>query len=251
MQRIRFSALLVTLAVTAFSLTLAGCGSGGPAPPAASMSAGESQEGQSAGESRTGGRIAEVVQVRADGPSNDTPARPAIIPAARPEVVIDTSLGKIRVRLFPEQSPNTVDNFLANYVDRGFYDNTIIHFAAKGFIVAAGGFGTDFEPAEPRAYIASEADNGLKNVRGTVAMSRDPEHIDSANCQFFINLADNPSLDHKSRDDAASFGYCVFGEVVEGMDVAERIAQAPVTDRENFPSTPQEKVVIRSIARTR
>jgi hypothetical protein len=129
MQRIRFSALLVTLALPAFSLTLAGCGSGGP--PAASMSAAGSQEGQSAGESRTGSRVAEVVQVRADGPSNDTPARPAIIPAARPEVVIDTSLGKIRLRLFPEQSPNTVDNFLANYVDRGFYDNTIIHFAAR------------------------------------------------------------------------------------------------------------------------
>jgi cyclophilin family peptidyl-prolyl cis-trans isomerase len=251
MQRIRFSASFVTLALTAFSLALAGCGSGGPAPPAASISAAGLQEGQSAGESRTGSHVAEVVQVRADGPSNETPARPAIIPAARPEVVLDTSLGKIRLRLFPEQAPITVDNFLTNYVDRGFYDNTIIHYAASGFIIAAGGFSTDYQPAEPRAYIASEADNGLKNVRGTVAMSRDPEHMDSANCQFFINLADNPSLDHKSRDDAASFGYCVFGEVVEGMDVVDRISELPVVDQEGFPSTPQEKVIIRSITRTR
>jgi cyclophilin family peptidyl-prolyl cis-trans isomerase len=179
----------------------------------------------------------------------ETPAQPVIAPAARPEVVIDTNLGKIRLRLHPEQAPVTVDNFLSNYVDRGFYDNTIVHFSGRGFLVAAGGYSTDYQAAEPRAYIASEADNGLKNVRGAVAMSRDPAHIDSANCQFFINVADNPSLDHQSRDDAASFGYCVFGEVVEGMEVVDRIAESPVIDREGFPSTPKEPVVIQSIAR--
>jgi len=165
-------------------------------------------------------------------------------------VVLDTSLGKIRIRLFPDKSPLTVDNFLSNYVDRGFYDNSIFHYAEKGFIVAAGGFNTEYQAPEPRAYIANEAHNGLKNLRGTMAMSRDPEYANSATCQFFINVADNPSLDHTSREDSASYGYCVFGEVVEGMDVVDRIAEAPVVDKENFPSTPQEQAVIHSIRRS-
>jgi cyclophilin family peptidyl-prolyl cis-trans isomerase len=249
MQRIHFSAWLVALALPASLLGLSACGSGTNAPPAASMSAAGSQPHQSAGEARSGNRVADVVQVRADGPSNETPAWTSLPTVIRPEVVVVTNLGQIRLRLFPEQAPVTVDNFLANYVERSFYDNTIIHFAEANFLIAAGGFSTDYQPAEPRAYIANEADNGLKNRRGTVAMSRDPELIDSANCQFFINVSDNQALDHQSRDDAASFGYCVFGEVVEGMEIVDRISQMPTVDREDFPSTPQEQVVIRSISR--
>jgi cyclophilin family peptidyl-prolyl cis-trans isomerase len=90
-----------------------------------------------------------VVQIRADGPSNETPAWTSLPQAPRPEVVIDTNLGPIRLRLFPEQAPVTVDNFLANYVDRSFYDNTIIHFAQPNFLIAAGGFSTDYQPANP------------------------------------------------------------------------------------------------------
>jgi cyclophilin family peptidyl-prolyl cis-trans isomerase len=249
MQRIHFSAWLVALAVPASLLGLSGCGAGTDAPTAASISATGTQAEQSAGEARNGNGLADVVQIRADGPSNETPAWTSLPQAKPPEVVIDTHLGQIRLQLFPEQAPVTVDNFLANYVDRSFYDNTIVHFAQANFLVAAGGFSTDYQPGEPRAYIASEADNGLKNRRGTVAMSRDPELIDSANCQFFINVSDNPTLDHQGRDDAASFGYCVFGEVVEGMDIVDRISQLPTVDREDFPSTPQEQVVIRSISR--
>jgi peptidyl-prolyl cis-trans isomerase A (cyclophilin A) len=248
MQRTRFSVWLVILAMPISFVGLSGCGSGTDAPPSASIPATGLPSTQSAGEARSESPTG-VVQVRAAGPSSETPAQMTTMKAPDPEVVIDTNLGAIRLRLFADHAPATVDNFLANYVERGFYDDTIIHFVDPGFLIAAGGFGTDYGAVRPRAYIGSEADNGLKNVRGTIAMARDPDHIDSANCQFFINLADNPSLDHQSREDAASFGYCVFGEVIEGMDVVDRISQVETVDRENFPSTPQEKVVIRTISR--
>lgn len=242
---------LAMLALPACFLVLSGCGGGTDAPPAAAMSASHSSPNPSNHDDPNRRPLGGVVQVRADGPSSETPARPSMPAATHPEVLIETNLGQIRLRLFPEQAPMTVDNFLANYVERGFYDDTLIHFVAPDFLIAAGGFRTDYQPIEPRAYIASEADNGLKNVRGTVAMSRDADHMDSANCQFFINVADNPSLDHQSREDAASFGYCVFGEVIEGMEVVDRISQVPTVDREKFPSTPQDQVVIKAIQRTR
>jgi peptidyl-prolyl cis-trans isomerase A (cyclophilin A) len=251
MRWTRLSTWLVMLALPACLLVLSGCSGGTDAPPAAAMSASDSSSNQIDQEDPEMRPLGGVVQVRADGPSSETPARLSVPPATKPEVLIETNLGQIRLRLFPEQAPMTVENFLNNYVQRGFYDDTLIHFVAPDFLIAAGGFRTDLQPIEPRAYIASEADNGLKNVRGTVAMSRDAEHMDSANCQFFINVADNPGLDHQSRDDAASFGYCVFGEVIEGMDVVDRISQVATVDQENFPSTPQEPVVIQSIHRLR
>lgn len=251
MRWTRLSQWLAMLALPACLLVSFGCGSGTDAPPAVAMSASYSSPKQIDQEGLATRPLGGVVQVRADGPSSETPARPSIPSATHPEVLIETNLGSIRLRLFPEQAPITVDNFLTNYVERGFYDQTLIHFVAPDFLIAAGGFRKDYRPIEPRAYIASEADNGLKNVRGAVAMSRDVDHMDSANCQFFINVADNPSLDHQSREDAASFGYCVFGEVIEGMDVVDRISQVATVDHENFPSTPQDPVVIKSIQRLR
>jgi len=168
-----------------------------------------------------------------------------------PEVVIKTSLGEIRLQLDAEKAPVTVDNFLANYVNRGFYDDTAVHYVAKDSMVLAGGYTADLEPKETRAYIRSEADNGLKNLRGTIAMVRDPEHIDSATSQFFVNLVDNPSLDHKDTESAENYGYCVFGKVIEGMDVVDRIAGVEVADKGDFPNTPVQPVVIESIQRSR
>ena len=132
-------------------------------------------------------------------------------------VVINTSFGDITVELFPDQAPVTVQNFIA-YVDSGFYDNTLFHRVIADFMVQGGGL-TITGPKETRAPIENEADNGLLNERGTLAMARtsDPN---SATSQFFINLKHNEILDHGVRD----FGYAVFGSVVGGMDVVDQIA---------------------------
>jgi cyclophilin family peptidyl-prolyl cis-trans isomerase len=169
---------------------------------------------------------------------------------ADPEVLIKTTLGDILVRLNPDKAPVTVDNFLSNYAERGFYRDTVFHFVDRGFIAAGGGYTAALQPKETRAYVRNEASNGLKNKRGTIAMVRAPEHPDSATSQFFLNLADNPSLDYKGGENADDFGYCVFGEVIQGMEVLDRLAQVPVEDRGDFPKTPVEAVVIQSMERS-
>jgi peptidyl-prolyl cis-trans isomerase A (cyclophilin A) len=163
-----------------------------------------------------------------------------------PEVVIKTSAGDIRVRLNAEKAPVTVDNFLDNYVDRGFYSNTIFHHVDPGYIIT-GGYAADLEPKEVRAPIRNEAANGLKNVRGTITMSRSPEYGDSATSQFFINVTAAPSLDHDESSENA--GYCVFGEVVAGMDVVDRISKSKVHDTGEFPQMPVEAITINSVER--
>ena len=149
------------------------------------------------------------------------------------------------------KAPRTVDNFLRTYVDHGFYDGTVFHYVERGFMIAAGGFSKDLNARQVGDSIPNEANNGLKNLRGTVAMSRHPDYPDSADCQFFINLADNPSLDYGGSKDGASSGYCVFGEVVAGMEVVDKIATVPVVDKDQFPKTPVDPVVIQSLRRAR
>lgn len=208
-----------------------GCGKG-DAPPAASIEAGGNE--QAAGPS-----------LKPAGQSNTAPAEHD---SRYPEVVIHTSLGDIRVRLNAEKAPVTVDNFLANYVRRGFYDGTIFHYVdAEGKMLAAGGFTADYQAREPRAPIINEATNGLKNVRGTIAMARDHAFAQSATSQFFINLADNPDLDHRGTETSEDYGYCVFGEVVAGMDVVDAIAQVKVHDQGDFINTPVQPVIIESV----
>jgi peptidyl-prolyl cis-trans isomerase A (cyclophilin A) len=133
-------------------------------------------------------------------------------------VIFSTALGNIAIELYPQQAPITVENFLA-YVDVGFYDGTIFHRVIPGFVIQGGGHTEDMEHKVTRKPIKNEADNGLKNLRGTLSMARTRER-DSATSQFFINLKDNPVLDHGARD----FGYAVFGKVIEGMDVVDKIA---------------------------
>lgn len=228
------------------SVCLLGCGSSGDSPPA---SIGDNPGTPSVAADGAAAPGAEPVQVRATEASHPlaAPSRSAL--PAPPEVEIKTGLGSIRIRLNVEKAPVTVDNFLANYVERGFYDQTVFHYVDKGFMIAGGGYTADLQPKPARAYIRNEAANGLKNVRGTVAMARPPEHADSATSQFFINLADNPGLDFKDTTSGENYGYCVFGEVVAGMDVVDQIADTPVVDKDQFPKTPATPVVIESVRR--
>jgi len=166
--------------------------------------------------------------------------------AANPQVEFDTTAGRIRVELFPDAAPKTVANFL-DYVKAKHYDGTQFHRVIAGFMIQGGGFTPDFKqkPPKPPIAIESEASSkaGLMNVAGTLAMARtgDPN---SATAQFFINVADNKFLNFRSAD-AQGYGYTVFGKVVDGMDVVDRIAKAPTGSGGPFPKdVPVEKVII-------
>jgi cyclophilin family peptidyl-prolyl cis-trans isomerase len=138
--------------------------------------------------------------------------------AANPTVVMETSMGTIKIELFQDKAPVTVANFLS-YVDRKHYDGTIFHRVISDFMIQGGGFDMDYKEKETSEPIKNEADNGLKNQRGTLAMARtgDPN---SATAQFFINVKDNAGLDRPKPD---GFGYAVFGKVIEGMEVVDQI----------------------------
>lgn len=158
-----------------------------------------------------------------------------------PVVKITTNLGEIKAELFADKAPATVENFMS-YVQDGFYEGTVFHRVIPGFMVQGGGFTKDMEKKETKAPIKNEADNGLKNERGTLAMARTSE-VNSATSQFFINLTDNDFLNHGSRD----FGYAVFGRVTDGMDVVDRIASVETTTKGFMQNVPVETVVIESV----
>ena len=161
-----------------------------------------------------------------------------------PVVVIETSMGGITVELFPDRAPKSVENFLA-YVNQGFYDGTIFHRVISNFMIQGGGFTADMQKKDTRAPIENEADNGLKNRRGTLAMARTPE-IHSATGQFFINVKDNAFLDYKGPS-AADFGYAVFGQVTEGLDVVDKIKSVKTGGAGPYQDVPVEAVVIKTI----
>ncbi|ABE59404.1 MULTISPECIES: peptidylprolyl isomerase [Chromohalobacter] len=156
-------------------------------------------------------------------------------------IVLQTNYGSIRLRLDHDNAPKTAANF-EQYVRDGHYDDTLFHRVIDGFMVQGGGFDTQFEQKPTRAPIDNEADNGLKNVKGSVAMARtqDPH---SASAQFFINVADNDFLNHRDKS-MQGWGYCVFGEVVEGMDVVEKIKNVPTTRRGMHADVPAEDVIL-------
>lgn len=159
--------------------------------------------------------------------------------AANPQVALKTSLGTITLELYPENAPNTVENFI-QYVKDGHYNGTIFHRVIDGFMIQGGGFTPRFEEKPTRAPIKNEAGNGLRNAAGMVAMARTPDPH-SATAQFFINLVDNPALDFRGPT-REGYGYCVFGKVVGGMDVVRRIAKVPTHSgpppHENVPVKP-------------
>jgi cyclophilin family peptidyl-prolyl cis-trans isomerase len=185
--------------------------------------------------------------------SASKPAKPKAAPPkpVDPIVVLHTSAGDIKVKLYAEKAPQTVDNFLNNYARRGFYDETIFHHIEPGMMLIGGGFTADLQPKETRAAIYNESRNGLANRKGTVAMIHDPEAVHSATSQFFINLVDNPSFDFQAGETEDTFGYCVFGEVIEGMEVVEQIAATPTTAQGDFPAVPTRTVLIERVEQLR
>lgn len=160
-----------------------------------------------------------------------------------PQVMLETSMGNIKIELFKDKAPITVKNFLT-YVKEGHYDGLIFHRVIKDFMVQGGGMNEKMESKKPRFAIKNEATNGLLNKRGTLAMAR-TNVVDSATCQFFINTVDNASLDHKGKHQD-HFGYCVFGQVLDGLDVVDQIRGVKTGKRGDYSDVPVEPVFITS-----
>lgn len=215
-------------------LALAGCG-GGSTQPSTAVNG-------------PAGQKVDLTTKSADAPSETPQPEPDLL---HPSFEIDTTAGKITVRLDAEKSPMTVDNF-RNYVTHHHYDLTIFHQVVKTpvQIVLGGAYTADLKEKPPLTPIRNEAHNGLKNHRGTIAMLRRADDEDSATCQFFFNVADNNVLDFKART-SQGYGYCVFGEVTEGMDVLDQIAKAPLHDSGKFQGLPVETVAIKSVRQVR
>lgn len=158
-------------------------------------------------------------------------------------IILKTTLGDIKIALNFDKAPNTAKNF-QQYVEEGFYNGTIFHRVIKGFMAQGGGFTSGLEEKDSRESIQNEADNGLGNKRGTLAMAR-TQAPHSASAQFFINLADNDFLDFKNES-VQGWGYCVFAEVVEGMDIVDKMTLVD-TGRMGFhDDVPKEEIIIES-----
>ncbi len=155
----------------------------------------------------------------------------------------ETTLGEFTVELFEKEAPVTVANFL-KYIEDGFFDGTIFHRIVPGFVIQGGGFTEDMSQKRTHPTIKNEADNGLKNERGTLSMARTND-INSATSQFFVNLKDNDFLDHKR----GNFGYAVFGKVTRGMEVIDQIASVETARRKGHEDVPLEAVIMTSVRR--
>ncbi len=166
----------------------------------------------------------------------------AVAAGRNPKVLMETSQGKITIELFKKEAPLSVKNFL-NYVKGGFYNGTVFHRVMPGFMIQGGGFTVEMMQKSTSRPIPNEASNGLKNDRGTIAMARTSDP-DSATSQFFINLVDNNGLNRPQPD---GFGYAVFGKVIEGMDVVDKIAAVKTGVRRGMQDVPVEPIVIRSM----
>ena len=168
---------------------------------------------------------------------------PAFAADSQPRALFTTNLGDITVELYPQQAPKSVANFI-HYVDSGFYNGIIFHRVIPGFMAQAGGFNSAFERQTTAAPIVNEANNGLSNDRGTLALARtsDPH---SATSQFFINLKDNQFL-NRSGDHPQQAGYAVFGKVISGMDVVDKMAQQPTGNKQGHGDVPLTPIVINS-----
>jgi len=161
-----------------------------------------------------------------------------------PRVVVETNKGNFVIELDAENAPTSTENFLG-YVESGYYDGTVFHRVIDGFMIQGGGFTQDMAQKDTQGTIQNEADNGVKNKRGTVAMARRPDPH-SATAQFFVNIADNDFLDHRSKN-AQGWGYAVFGQVVEGMDAVDAIAKVKTGQHGPMGDVPAESVVIQKV----
>ncbi len=165
-----------------------------------------------------------------------------------PQVIMKTNFGDIRLELFPKKAPETVKNFL-HYVDEKFYDGTIFHRVIGTFMIQGGGYTAKMTEKPTKPPIKNEATNKLSNKRGTIAMAR-TNVINSATSQFFINVVDNPFLDYQNNT-ARGYGYCVFGKVVSGMAVVDKIKAVPTKNFAYFQDVPAKEVTIISVRRTK
>jgi cyclophilin family peptidyl-prolyl cis-trans isomerase len=211
------------LAAMGLMLTI-GCGGGSPPPPAEEPA--EPAPAPSA-------------------PPAEEPASTAPAPTGtNPMVEMRTSMGTMKIELYPDKAPKTTENFL-QYAREGFYDGTVFHRVISGFMIQGGGFTPDMSEKETRPPIENEASNGLKNVRGSISMARtgDPH---SASAQFFINTVDNPGLDF-TAETVQGFGYAVFGQVVEGLETLDAIRKVSTGSRGGHDDVPMDPVVIESV----
>ena len=165
--------------------------------------------------------------------------------AENPTAVLHTSLGEIQLELFADKAPASVDNFLS-YARSGFYDGTIFHRVISHFMIQGGGFTPDMEKKPTGEPIVNEANNGLSNKRGTVAMAR-TNHPHSATAQFFINVQDNMNLDHSGEANSRTWGYAVFGQVTKGLDVVDKIRFVETGNVGRYSDVPVEPVVIERV----
>ena len=164
-----------------------------------------------------------------------------------PTVTIRTNLGDIEVELLQNKAPESVKNFLT-YVDEKFYDQTIFHRVIDGFMVQGGGFSTDFKEKKTAAPIRNEAAHRVPNMRGTLAMARTSD-VHSATSQFFINVSDNDFLNYTNAT-PSGYGYCVFGQVIKGMDVIDKIKKVKTGSKNGHQDVPVENVTILEITRS-
>ncbi len=187
--------------------------------------------------------IASVLMVGCEnnGTAKKIESKTAVKKQKPKRVKLDTTMGDIVIELDEKAAPVTVENFL-RYTEEGFFDGTIFHRVIKGFVIQGGGLTAEMKQKKPHEPIVNEADNGLKNSRGTIAMAR-TQNPDSATCQFFINHKDNPNLNYKGPN---NLGYAVFGKVVEGMDVVDKIASVKTTRKGRHRDVPVETVLIKS-----
>ncbi len=162
-------------------------------------------------------------------------------PTKNPVVLFKTTQGDIKVELYADKAPETVKNVL-QYVNEGFYNHTIFHRVIDGFMIQGGGFTADMQQKPTHAPVKNEADNGLTNKRGSIAMARTSD-INSATAQFFINVVDNPMLNFRGKT-SRDYGYCVFGQVIDGMDVVDKIRKVKTSTKGPFENVPVEKVEI-------
>ncbi|MDH3997643.1 MAG: peptidylprolyl isomerase [Desulfuromonadales bacterium] len=181
-----------------------------------------------------------------EGCTPETPVSKAPEPEVKVhQVLLETNFGNIKLELYEDKAPISVKNFLA-YAEQGHYAGTIFHRVIQNFMIQGGNFDAEMNPKQPMAPIKNEATNGLLNQRGTIAMAR-TNAVDSATSQFFINLKDNDFLNHK--DTGRGYGYAVFGKVIEGMDVVDRIGASPTSTYERFRDVPVTPVMIKNVTR--
>lgn len=183
------------------------------------------------------------------GAQTEAPAEPAQAaepaPTTNPQIVIETSMGRIVAELYADKAPKTVENFLA-YVKSDFFAGTVFHRVIPGFMVQGGGFTADLKKKPTQPPVENEADNGLRNERGTLAMAR-TNNPHSATAQFFVNLVDNGFLDHRGKN-ARGWGYAVFGRVVDGMNVVDAIASVKTGNRNRMQNVPLEPVTLNKVS---